>query len=105
MDESLRLAMSNQRIDRMISDSRAEKEEQLPVMETVGENRALSTEEKLARLQSAKGSGWYAGWKPYCLMCSTVNRMEAKDYGFQCNTCKNMIGFNLTRLQESPHNR
>lgn len=74
-------------------------------METVEFNRNLPQDEKLQRLKDAKGGTWYDGWSPYCLNCSTVNRMEAKDYGFCCRNCNNMIGFNLQRLVESPTNR
>lgn len=73
-------------------------------METVQENINLSDEEKLRRLKEAKGGTWYDGWKPYCCMCSTSIRMDSQPYGFRCRMCGNMIGFNLTRLQESPLN-
>lgn len=73
-------------------------------METLAQNRDLPLEEKQARLRAAKGGNWYEGWRPYCLNCSTIHRMEAKSFGFQCNNCKNLIGFNLTRLRESPLN-
>lgn len=38
-------------------------------------------------------------------MCSYNGRMISTDYGFRCPSCGNMIGFNLTRLQESPLNK
>lgn len=56
-------------------------------METVQENINLSDEEKLKRLKEANG------------------RMISTDYGFKCPSCGNMIGFNLTRLKESPLNK
>lgn len=34
----------------------------------------------------------YAGWAPYCLMCSTMMRMEPTDYGWRCRACRNPIG-------------
>lgn len=74
-------------------------------METVQDNISLSEEEKLERLKTAKGGNWYEGWKPYCMMCSYNGRMNEQPYGFRCPNCGNMIGFNLTRLQESPLNK
>lgn len=74
-------------------------------METVQENINLSDEEKLKRLKKAKGGTWYDGWQPYCCMCHYNGRMTPMSYGFCCPCCGNMIGFNLTRLKESPLNR
>lgn len=74
-------------------------------METIQENIKLSQEEKLRRLKEAKDGTWYDGWKPFCMMCSYNDRMISTDYGFRCPSCGNMIGFNLTRLQESPLNK
>jgi hypothetical protein len=73
-------------------------------METIKENEILSNDEKLKRIKEAKGGTWYDGWKPYCLVCSTMSRMVEQTYGFKCNHCGNVIGFNLTRLMESPLN-
>lgn len=73
-------------------------------METIEENRNLSEDEKLHRLKIAKGGTWYDDWKPYCMVCQKSPRMIAKDFGFECPNCGNLIGFNLTRLQESPLN-
>ena len=41
--------------------------------------------------------GWkpYPGWAPYCLVCDTMRRMEARDYGWQCACCHNRIGHDL----------
>ena len=64
----------------------------------------LSSEQKLETLKLAKGGTWYDGWKPYCLMCSYGGRMDERKFGFQCPKCKNMIGWDLTRLKESPLN-
>lgn len=99
-DEMLRMSMSNQRIDRMISER-----SMLQQMETVAENESLSEAEKLERLKLAKGGSWYDGWKPYCMPCPGLHRMSPKPYGFECQRCGNMIGFNLTRLRESPLNK
>lgn len=74
-------------------------------METKAENEALSEEERLERVKKAKGGTWYDGWKPYCLMCTTMTRMAKMNYGFRCVQCGNMIGWNLTRLAESPLNK
>lgn len=74
-------------------------------METIQDNVTLSEEEKLRRVKEAKGETWYEDWKPYCMMCSYNGRMEKQNYGFRCPSCGNMIGFNLTRLQESPLNK
>ena len=74
-------------------------------MESVQENINLSDEEKLKRLKEANGGTWYDGWKPYCCTCSYNGRMISTDYGFKCPSCGNMIGFNLTRLKESPLNK
>jgi len=32
----------------------------------------------------------YAGWAPYCLMCSTMQRMTPTDYGWRCEPCGNL---------------
>ena len=74
-------------------------------METKAENEALTDAEKLERLKKAKLGTWYDGWQPYCLMCDTMARMTKMSYGFQCGKCGNMIGWNLTRLAESPLNK
>lgn len=73
-------------------------------METIKDNMELSDEEKLNRLKKAKGGTWYDGWRPYCLACGTIHRMIPMDFGFKCLSCGNLIGFNLTRLAESPLN-
>lgn len=72
-------------------------------------NESLSEEEKLAVLRKAKerSGTWYDGWKPYCVhtlkKCDArLNRMQQRDYGFQCTSCGDMIGFDLVRLVESP---
>ena len=37
-------------------------------------------------------------WRPYCLVCTTMMRMEKKDYGFKCRNlyCGNEIHKDLT---------
>lgn len=74
-------------------------------METIKENENLSEEEKLNRLKKAKIGEVYDGWTPYCIMCNRSPRMISMSYGFVCPDCGYMIGFNLTRLQESPLNK
>lgn len=74
-------------------------------MKTIKDNIQLTKEERLQTLKLAKGGTWYDNWKPYCLTCSTMNRMEQKEFGFKCNTCGNLIGWDLTRLLESPLNK
>lgn len=58
------------------------------------------TPEQLAIIEKALGfqpTGW-PNWKPYCLRCSTMLRMEATPSGFRCSKCRNEIGFDLCRL-------
>lgn len=73
-------------------------------MKTIKENVSLSEEEKMKRLEEAKGSKLYKGWKPYCMICDYRERMESMPYGFKCPKCGNIIGFDLERLKESPLN-
>ncbi len=79
-------------------------ERETPRMKTVKYMESLSDDKKMEMLKEAKFGTWYDGWKPYCLKCSFNGRMDNRLYGFQCCSCKNMIGFDLTRLQESPFN-
>jgi hypothetical protein len=40
----------------------------------------------------------YEGWRPYCLVCSTFVRMEAKPWGgWECVACRNQVGPGLER--------
>ena len=73
-------------------------------MKTIEENETLGPQERLEILMDAKGGTWYNGWKPFCLNCSCSQRMEQTSFGFKCPKCKNLIGWDLTRLQESPLN-
>ena len=76
-------------------------------MQTKQYNTNLSEEEKLSLLKEAKGGTWYDGWRPYCCVphCnSRLNRMLQESYGFKCQSCGNLIGWNLERLKESPLN-
>jgi hypothetical protein len=73
-------------------------------MKSIKDNEALSKEERLHQVKLAKGGSWYDGWKPYCLNCSSNSRMEETTYGFKCSSCKNIIGWDLIRLKESPLN-
>ncbi len=67
------------------------------------ESALLPEEEKLRLLEEAKPGTWYDGWQPFCMKCSTMARMTKQPYGFQCHYCKNMIGWNLFRLTDSPY--
>lgn len=37
----------------------------------------------------------YQGWRPYCLVCPTMHRMETTDFGWRCVACRNEIGKDL----------
>lgn len=41
----------------------------------------------------------YKGWKPYCLVCSTMERIKPTDYGWQCVACHNQIGKDCKHYQ------
>ncbi len=79
-------------------------------MKTVNDNQNLSAAEQLESTKLAKGGTWYDDdWRPYCAQTQTtchsrLIRMQKMPYGFKCNYCGNMIGFDLTRLKESPLN-
>jgi hypothetical protein len=73
-------------------------------MLSIKDNASLTDEEKLSRLKKAKSGSWYDGWQPYCMTCNTFHRMNKKEHGFECSCCGNLIGWDLTRLQESPLN-
>ena len=86
----------------------------MTTLKTINEMETLTEEQKLEMLKEAKGGTWYDGWQPYCLCCSTSGRMTRMPYGFKCEGsgdwfgrkgCGNMIGFDLTRLVESPLNK
>ena len=34
----------------------------------------------------------YEGWRPYCLVCPTIDRMTPTDFGWRCGSCGNPIG-------------
>lgn len=72
------------------------------MINTKAYNEALPVEEQDRIIKESKGGTWYDGWRPYCLTCSTNQRMERKSYGHRCNSCGNMTGFHGYRLQESP---
>lgn len=86
----------------------------MEVMKTKADMQALTEAEKLTMTKQAKSGTWYDDeWQPYCSMCSTMGRMTKKSYGFECEGkgdhfnrkgCGNIIGFDLTRLKESPLN-
>jgi hypothetical protein len=74
-------------------------------MITSAESAALPEEQKWELVKSAKGGTWYDGWIPYCMLCNGLIRMPQRDYGFECPQCKNMIGWDLMRLADSPLNK
>lgn len=76
----------------------------LSKMKTKAFNIGLSKADRLIILKEAKETTWYDNWKPYCLVCDCYDRMEQHEYGFECLSCRNMIGWDLTRLVESPLN-
>ena len=39
-------------------------------------------------------------YRPYCLVCDTINRMQRTSFGFQCNCCKNTINEEMTHSDE-----
>lgn len=76
-------------------------------MSTVAIQSAIDAKTALSMVKEAKMGTWYDdNWTPYCLAdgCSRMPRMVRKEYGFQCGDCKNMIGHDCRRLQESPLN-
>ncbi len=74
-------------------------------MNTKSWNESITPALALIITKKAKGGSWYSDtWEPYCLMCSTMDRMAKKSYGFKCTCCGNEIGHNLQRLNESPLN-
>lgn len=50
--------------------------------------------------ETANGKPPYPGWRPYCLVCPTMSRMVARDYGWQCVGCSNKIKHDLTHYDE-----
>ncbi len=71
--------------------------------------QALSPEQQLEMTKEAKGGSWDPKWRPYCTQeqvpCSSGRlRMDRMNFGFRCRICGNIIGFDLTRLKESPLN-
>ena len=38
----------------------------------------------------------YPGWKPYCLVCSSMARMVDRPFGYHCEACGNDINFDMT---------
>lgn len=37
-------------------------------------------------------------WRPYCLVCSSMQRMVPREYGFMCLSCDNRIDRNMEHL-------
>lgn len=79
--------------------------QEAPKMKSASYYKSLSIDKQLKMLKEAKGGTWYDGWKPYCLRCRGLIRMDSKEYGFRCSRCTNQIGFDLIRLLESPLNK
>lgn len=65
------------------------------------QSSALPNDQKVAKFNKAKPSNVKADWKPYCLRCTTIARMELNDYGFRCRNCQSMIGWDLHPLSDS----
>jgi len=42
----------------------------------------------------------YKEWVPYCLICSTLMRMEKKNFGYKCMVCGNEINHDLTHHEK-----
>lgn len=42
-------------------------------------------------------------WRPYCLKCSTMKRMEDRPYGYESSKCKLKINFNLDTIHGEPY--
>lgn len=61
----------------------------------------LPNDQKVAKFNKAKPSNTKSDWKPYCLRCTIIARMELKDYGFRCRNCQSMIGWDLHPLSDS----
>lgn len=40
-------------------------------------------------------------WRPYCLACTTIYRMEKTDYGYRCKCCGNQTHRDLTARKSS----
>lgn len=38
----------------------------------------------------------YEGWRPYCLVCPTMERMAEKPFGYECVACANQINPDMT---------
>lgn len=54
------------------------------------------TAEQKEIVKKAKAGTWYEGWTPYCLKCSTTERMVEFQHGFRCVACNNHINWDLT---------
>jgi hypothetical protein len=40
-------------------------------------------------------------WKPYCLNCTTMNRMVSPPKGFKCLDCRNEIDFDMKKIVDN----
>lgn len=43
-------------------------------------------------------------WRPYCGCCSTFDRMQDRDFGYECLICKNQIGFDCLKIKKADDN-
>jgi hypothetical protein len=59
------------------------------------------TEEQKEIVKLAKGGSWYDEWKPYCLICTTNERMIEMSDGFMCTHCRARTNWDLTRHPQS----
>lgn len=60
------------------------------------------TAEQQAAIEAALGHSPSGGtkWRPYCLRCATMQRMDETLQGFRCSSCQNEIGYDLIRLNQ-----
>ncbi|MDP1800840.1 MAG: hypothetical protein Q8L81_05780 [Bacteroidota bacterium] len=74
-------------------------------MKTIEFYKNLSVTERQKMLKIASGKKLDEDWLPLCLNCTHNVRMEIEDFGFICPHCKNLIGWDLLRIKESPLNK
>lgn len=73
-------------------------------LRTIEESEALPSEVKNKLLSDALGQRGN-DIPPHCTCIKTVERLQLKSYGFKCNSCGEILGFDLVRLKESPFNK
>jgi hypothetical protein len=67
----------------------------------------MMTADEIAEMNANLGPAAPKGadYRPYCLICPTMLRMELQEHkGFQCQNCRNEVGFDGTRRPESRPN-